>query len=456
MPGNRVLIIGGNAGGMSAAAQLRRLSDDADIVVYEKGPVISYSACGIPFYIGGLIPDCERLIARTPESFAKRGVAVKTMHEVTKIDIAGKSVEVRDLQTDRRFVDRWDKLMISAGASRPMPPIPGADADGIFIMATIPDARRMKRWIEENKPRRALVVGGGYIGLEMADTLSCMLGMELTILEVAPQLMATLDADMASIVQKSLESRGIAVRLEEGIEEFSVRDGRVAAAVTTKKSVIETDIVVLALGIVPNTKLASDAGIATGVKGAIVVDKTMRTSAENVWAAGDCVQSINIVSGEPMHLALGAIANKQGRTAAFDMAGMRSEFPGVLGTAVCKLCGQEIARTGLLERDIQKSGGKYATATVKGKTMAEYMEDSGEMHVKLIADMPTRKILGAQIVGDPCSAKRIDAMAAIITAGMTLEEMLYLDFSYAPPISPLWDPVQQAARTLLSKMDKMI
>lgn len=451
MSRNRVIIIGGNAGGMSTASQLRRLSEDADITVYEKGAVISYSACGIPYYVGGIISERETLIARAPEKFAEKNIDVKTMHEVTKIDVDKKNFDVLDVKTGKHFTDEWDKLLISTGASRPVPPIPGADAEGIFIMATIDGAVEMRRWMEKNKPRKALVVGGGYIGLEMADVLSCTLGLDVTILEVAPQVMATLDADMATLVQKNLEEHGTRVHLEEGIEKFIVRDGKVAGA-ATKKGEYEADVVVLALGIVPNTKIASDAGIKTGIKGAIVVDRMMRTSAPDVWAVGDCVQSINIASGEPIHLALGAVANKQGRSAAFDMAGLHAEFPGVLGTAVCKICEQEVARTGLLERDMQRLGRKYATATVRGRTMAEYMDDSGGMDVKIIAEMPSEKIVGAQIVGCICSAKRIDTMAAIITAGMTLEEMLYLDFSYAPPISPLWDPIQQAARTLLSRI----
>ncbi|MDL2263527.1 FAD-dependent oxidoreductase [Synergistaceae bacterium OttesenSCG-928-I11] len=451
MSSNKVIVIGGNAGGMSAASQLRRLSPDAEIAVYEKGPVISYSACGIPYYVGGMILDRERLIARTPESFAEKNIQVRTMHEVTAIDMEAKTVAVKNLTDGRTFTDRWDKLLIATGASRVKPPIPGIDADGIFMLSTVESGVAMRKWIETHNPRKALIVGGGYIGLEMADSLSCMMGIDLTILEVAPQLMATLDADMAEFVQKNLESRGVSVRLGEGIEEFVVRDGRVVGAVT-KNGRYDADVVLMALGIVPNTKIASDVGIRTGIKGAIVVDETMKTSARDVWAAGDCVQSTNLITGKPMHLALGAVANKQGRAAAFSMSGQREDFPGVLGTAVCRVCGQEIARTGLLEREMIAEGTPYAAVTVRGRTVADYMDYVGYMHVKMIAETPSERIVGAQILGDVGSAKRIDTMAAVITAKMTLEEMLYLDFSYAPPISPLWDPIQQAARSLISKI----
>ena len=447
MPKERLIIIGGNAGGMSAASQFRRLKGEAEIVVYEKGPIVSYSACGIPYYVGHTIEDESRLIARTPESFAEKKIAVNVLHEVEKIDPASHSVTVRNLRDGSSFVDRWDKLLISTGAYRPKPPVPGFEAEGIFMLDTVESGVRMRQWMERARPRKAVVVGGGYIGLEMADILSCLLSLELSIVEIAPQLISTLDEDMARFVQENLERRGVKIYLGEGVEEFIVKDGRVAG-VRTKNRTVETDLVLVALGINPNTKLAADAGVETGIKGAIVVDENMRTSVEGIWASGDCVQSKNLLTDKPIHLALGAPANKQGRTAAFDMAGSPEPFPGVLGTAICKVCGLEIARTGLLEREMKAEGRPYVSDLVKGLTEAEYMNKHGSMHVKMIAEMPSKRIVGAQIVGDAGSAKRIDTMAAIITAKFTVEQMLYLDFSYAPPLSPLWDPIQQAARSL--------
>lgn len=448
MPKERLVIIGGNAGGMSAASQFRRLDGEAEIAVYEKGPIISYSACGIPYYVGHVIEDESRLIARRPESFAEKNIAVKVHHEVEKIDPASRTVTVRDLQSGNTFVDRWDKLLISTGAYRPKLPVPGFDAEGIFMLDTVESGVRMKRWIETNRPRKAVIVGGGYIGLEMADILSCHLSLELSVVEIAPQLLSTLDEDMARFVQDDLERRGVKIFLGEGVEEFAVQDGRVTS-VRTKNRTVDADLVLVALGINPDTRLAADAGIETGIKGAIVVDENMRTSVEGIWASGDCVQSKNLLTGKPIHLALGAPANKQGRTAAFDMAGSPEPFPGVLGTAICKVCGQEIARTGLLEREMKAEGLAYASTLVKGFTEAEYMNKHGSMRVKMIAELPSQRIVGAQIVGDAGSAKRIDTMAAIITAKFTASQMLYLDFSYAPPLSPLWDPIQQAARSLL-------
>ena len=447
MPKERLIIIGGNAGGMSTASQFRRLNKEAEIVVYEMGPVISYSACGIPYYVGGIIEDASRLIARTPESFAEKNIDVRLFHKVEKIDPEAQTVTVHDTKSGKTFTDRWDKLLISTGAWRPKPSVEGVDAEGVFILDTVESGVRMRSWMEKNRPRKAIVVGGGYIGLELADILSCRLSLGLTILEAAPQLLSTLDADMARFVQENLEQRGSRVFLGEGIEAFTVRDGRVAGA-RTKSREVEADIVLMALGINPNTKLAADAGVATGIRGAIVVDEHMRTSIPDIWATGDCVQSKNLITGKPMHLALGAVANKQGRTAAFDMAGISEPFPGVLGTAICKVCEQEIARTGLLEREMTADGRGCVSTIVKGRTRAEYMDGSGYMQVKLIAEMPSQRIVGAQIVGDAGSAKRIDTMAAVITAELTVEQMLYLDFSYAPPLSPLWDPIQQAARSL--------
>ncbi len=452
MAKERVLVVGGNAGGMTAASQLRRLTDDATITVFEKGPYVSYGSCGIPFYIGGIIAEKEGLLARSADSFREKGIDVRTRHEVLSIDPLAQKAIVTNLATGDRFEESWDKLLIATGAIRPQPPIPGSDAKGVFMIDSPDSGEAVKRWIEEKKPRRAVVVGGGYIGLEMVDAFADLLGLDVTVIELAPQLMATLDEGMAEVVRNHLESRGVNVWLNESVAEFTTQDG-VVTGVKTANGAVDADVVILALGIAPNGKLAAEAGIETGIKGAIVTDDTMRTSAPNVWAAGDCVASKNLLTGKPMHLALGAVANKQGRAAAYNMAGLRETFPGVLGTAVCKICGLEIARTGLLERELRAEGRAYAAETIDGYTAAAYMPNAARMRVKMIAELPSQRVVGVQIVGGEGAAKRIDAAAAAMTAGFSVEQTIYLDFSYAPPLSPLWDPLLQVARNLHGKIN---
>lgn len=445
MARERLVVIGGDAGGMSTASQLRRLNEDIEIVVFDKGRHTSYSACGIPYYVGGMIEDWEDLISITPEEFQERGIDARVMHEVTSIDLKRRTVDVTDVASAKSFSMGWDKLLIATGTNRMKLTIPGSDADGIFTLDTVDSGVRMRKWMEENRPKRAVVIGGGYIGLEMADILSCHMGLDVCILERAPQIMGTIDEDMAKLVAENVKSHGTRIVLGESATEFRTEGGRVKG-IRTERGEIETDMVLVALGVLPNTSLAETAGIETGVKGAIVVDPQMRTSAPDVWATGDCVQSVNMITGKPMHLALGAIANRQGRVAALTMAGLRAAMPKVLGTAVCKVCGQEIGRTGAIERELKADGREYMTGTINSHLKAGYMSGAGDINVKLIVDARTEKIVGCQTVGTEGSAKRVDTMATAITAGMTLEDIISLDLSYAPPISPLWDPIQQAAR----------
>lgn len=453
MARQKIIVIGGNAGGITVASQLRRLNKDFEIIVFDKGHHISYSACGIPFYVGAILDKWEKLIVRTPTEFRGQDIQVWTMHEVTKIDTRSKTVEVHDLLSGNSFTEHWDKLLIATGSVHAQIDIPGADAEGVFGIDTIDSGVRLRKWIEENKPAKAVVVGGGYIGLEMVDAFSCELDIDVTVLERASQIMATLDEDMAILVTKHLEEQGIKVSTGESVLEF-LTDGRRLKGVKTQTQMVDADLVITALGILPNTALAAEAGIETGVKGAIVVDPGMRTSVPDVWAVGDCIQSTNIITGGPMHIALGGPANKQARVAAFSMAGEDMALPGVLGSAVCKICGLEIARTGLLEREMKQADKPYVCGTIMSATMAPYFEGAGYMHVKLIADTRTERIVGAQTVGTGGSAVHIDTAIAAITAKFTLDDIVDLDLVYAPPISPVWDPIQQAARYIQSMIRK--
>lgn len=444
----KVLVIGGNAAGMSAASQLRRLKKETEITVFEKGTHVSYSSCGIPYYVANLVDGWQRMISRTKEEFEKNlNVRVQLRHEVKKIDTAAKTLEVLDIESGKNFTQPWDKLLIATGAVPMRPPVPGITADGVMGVDTLDSGIRLKKWIEEHRPQNVVVIGGGYIGIEMAEAMSCHLGLNVSLVERAPQVMGTLDPDMGALVSETLRKVGINLYLEESLLEIVRANGR-ASGVKTDKRVIPADLVILGLGVTPNTRLAIEAGLPTGVRGALVVDEQLRTPIPDIWAAGDCAQSINLVSGKPMHVALGTVANKQGRVAGFSMGGAPARFPGVLGTAACRVCEYEVTRTGLMERELKELGIDYAVGTIESETRAGYMPKAGDMTVKLLAERASGKLLGAQIVGTEGAAHRINTLAAAITAGMTLDNLVDMDLSYAPPFSPVWDPVQQAARYL--------
>lgn len=449
MAKRRIVVVGGDAAGMSAASQARRLDRDLEIRVFERGPHTSYSACGIPYLVAGLVEDPNRLVARTPEEFREQGIHVSTRHEVTALDPSCRRVTVHDLVGGRLFEEPYDDLLLATGATPLRPPVPGIDAAGVFGVSTLASGVALLRFVEEQRPRKVVVVGGGYIGLEIAEAFNCHRGLEVSLVERAPQVMGTLDPDMGALVSQALREVGIRLFLEETLQGVEVRDGR-AVGVRTDKRLLEADLVVLGLGVVPQTELAKRAGLALGVRGALVVDSRMRTPTAGIWGAGDCAQTFNLASRRPFHVALGTVANKMGRVAGINLAGGDAVFPGALGTAVCKICKYEAARTGLLERELTELGIPWTGATIEESTRAGYYPGAGDMTVKLLAERPSGRILGGQIVGIEGAAKRIDVVAAAIRGGLTAQDMVDLDLSYAPPFSPVWDPVQVAARRLLS------
>lgn len=449
----RVVVIGGDAAGMSAASQLRRLQKKVEIIVFEKGAYTSYSACGIPYFVGGVVNDLNKLISRTPEEFQeKQNIQVHIFSEVSEIDPIHRTILGQNVKTGEPFSCSYDDLLITTGATPIFPDVPNAGASGIFGISSLESAFLLKREIEKSSPKKVVVIGGGYIGLEMAEVLHCRLGLDVSVVERAPQVMGTLDPDMGYLVSESLREVGITVYLTESLSGFEVSGGRVSAVVTDKRT-LPADLVVLGLGVKPNSKLAERAGLSLGIRGAIVVDDRMETSQKGVWAAGDCVQSVHIVSGRPTHIALGTIANKQGRIAGLNLGGKDAHFKGVLGTAVCKICKYEVARTGLLESDLEQLGIAFFASTTESLTRAAYYPGSGKIIVKLLAERQTGKLLGGQIVGVEGAAKRIDIIATAITSGMTASEMIDLDLSYAPPFSPVWDPVQTCARVLSKQLE---
>ena len=439
----RLLVIGGDAGGMAAASVARRRGFDAEIVALEQGRYTSYSACGIPYVVSGDVWSLDELVARTPQQFRdKLRIDVRTGHRVTGIDIDRRSVEVRNLAQERTYNLSFDLLHIATGAKPRRPPIPGIDGAQVYGVQTLEDAAPLLEAVKSGQAEHVVVVGGGYIGLEMAEAFLKRQA-QVTVVERSPEVMGTLDSDMGAHVSAEMRQHGITVHTGEAVT------GIEPGVVTTANRVIPADLVVLGLGVEPNSELAADAGIATGVRGAIAVDRRQRTSVDGISAAGDCCQSRLIVTGEPVYVALGTVANKQARVAGINIAGGYATFPGVVGTAITKLCSLEIGRTGVNEKEAREAGFEYVVAKIESTTRAGYYPGAGTITVKLLAERVTGRVLGAQVLGPEGTAKRIDVLATAITAGMTVEDVVYLDLSYAPPFSPVWDPVQDAARRAL-------
>ena len=441
------MVVGGDAAGMSAASQARRLKgpDELEIVAFERGHFTSYSACGIPYFVGGTVEDFDALITRTPEEFrARQSIDARLRHEVVAVDLDRRSVLVRDLEgSDERWED-FDRLMVATGAEPIRPPLPGADSANIFGVQTLDDGAELEAMIERDAPRRAVVVGGGYIGIEMAEAFKVR-GLEVTVVELAAHPMLTLDPDMGALVADAVRNLGITLYVEEPITGFETTDGRVQAVVTSQRT-IPADVVVMGLGIRPNVALAQAAGLALGPSGGVAVDRRMRTSVEGVWAAGDCAEKFHRVSRRVVVIPLGTHANKEGRVAGINIGGGYATFPGVVGTAVSKLCDVEVGRTGLKEAEAAAAGFEALTVIVDSTTRAGYFPETAPIKTKLIVERRSGKLLGAQIIGREGAAKRIDVLATALWNEMTVGELLNIDLSYAPPFSPVWDPVLIAAR----------
>ncbi len=443
-----IVIIGGDGAGMSAASQAKRRDPALRITAYEQGPVVSYSACSIPYYVGGLVDDPKRLIARTPEVFRDRlGIDVLTHHEVTGVDPNGQRVFVQ--QGSHAFWQEYDELVIATGATPMVPEWPGVRSQGIFPVKTLADGTRILEYIEAHHCQRAVVVGGGYIGLEMAENLR-HLHLACTVVEQMGQVMPSMDSDMADLVASALDALGVVVALHEEVQGFEIENGRVHAVVTQNRT-WPADLVILGLGVQPQNRLAAQAGIPLGTRGAIRVDPYLRTEVPHVWAVGDVTETHHLVTGKPTYIALATVANKQGRIAGINLGGGQVAFPGVLGTAITRVGTTEIARTGVTVHEAQGAGLTATETMIRAETKLDYFPDVSPIHIKLVADSSTGRILGGQIVGGPGSGKRIDTVATAITAGMTSAQLVDLDLAYAPPFSDVWDPVQIAARTLVSK-----
>lgn len=448
MSQGKLIVIGGDAAGMSAASKVRRNQPDREIVVFERGSHTSFSACGMPYFIAGEIETSDHLIARKPEVFReKQNIDVRIRHEVIQIDRQKKMVEVRNLDSDETFWESYETLLIATGASPIRPDIEEIHSDGIFGLSILQTGIDVFDFIEKNNPKRAVIVGGGYIGIEMAEAL-LERDMDVTLFDMASQVMTTMDLEMAEIISDYMQERGVKVLLEEALESFEAENG-VVKNVKTDNRELEAELVILGMGVRPNSGLAKDAGLDLGVNGAIRVDKKLQTSDPNIMAAGDCAESFHLVKKDQTWIALGTVANKHGVVAGINLSGEEIEFPGVCGTAITKFMDLEIARTGLSEKECKDEGIEFSTAKIESRTISGYYPGSAKITVKLIVEKCSDKVIGGQIVGFEGSGKRIDTIATAITAGMTAQNIVDLDLSYAPPFSPVWDPVQICARRLV-------
>ncbi|WP_353945344.1 FAD-dependent oxidoreductase [Streptomyces sp. HUAS MG91] len=451
MNAERLVVIGGDAAGMSAASQARRLRspDELEIVAFERGHFTSYSACGIPYWVGGQVDERDELIARSPEEHRARGIDLRMRTEVVELDVRERRVRSRDLESGAESWTPYDKLVIATGARPVRPELPGIDAAGVHGVQTLDDGQALLDTLRAAPGRRAVVVGAGYIGVEMAEALVNR-GYEVTVVNRGAEPMSTLDPDMGRLVHEAMTGMGITMVGDAEVTEIRTGDDGRVRAVVTRDAEFPADVVVLGIGVRPETTLARAAGLPLGDHGGLLTDVAMRVRGPEaggvVWAGGDCVEVFDLVSGRERHIALGTHANKHGQVIGSNVGGGYATFPGVVGTAVSKVCELEIARTGLREKDADRAGLRYVTATVESTNRAGYYPGAAPMTVKMLAERRTGRLLGVQIVGREGAAKRVDVAAVALTAGMTVERMTALDLGYAPPFSPVWDPVLVAAR----------
>ena len=439
----KVVIVGGVAGGATAAARLRRLDETAEIVVFERSGFISYANCGLPYYIGGVIEDEAELTLQTPESFYERfRVQVKVRHEVTAIDRAAKTVTVHDLTTGRVFSEPYDKLLLAPGARPTQPALPGVGLDRLFTLRTVEDTLRIRRFVDEQHPQSVVLAGGGFIGLELAENLRER-GLDVTIVQRPRQLMAPFDADMAALIHREVRAHGVHLALGHTVEGFAETNGGVEVLLKGEQP-LRADMVVLAICVTPDSHLAADAGLELGLKGSITVNDRMQTSDPDIYAVGDAVQVRHFVSGQPALIALAGPANKQGRIAADNIAGGDSHFKGSQGSSVLKIFGLTAAATGLNEGAARRAGLDTDAVVLSPMNHAGYYPGGQVMTMKVVFERRTGKILGAQIIGSDGVDKRIDVLATAIRAGMSAYDLTELDLAYAPPYSSAKDPVNMA------------
>jgi NADPH-dependent 2,4-dienoyl-CoA reductase/sulfur reductase-like enzyme len=440
---DRLVVIGGDAAGMAAAANARRGRADLEIVVIEQGRYTSYSACGIPYVVGGAVGALDDLVVRTPQEFRDTfRIDVRTRNRAVAVDLDARRVEVRALDQSRTLQLGFDLLHLGMGATPNRPDLPGIDAPWIRGVQNLEDAAELLAAVDERRCREVVVVGGGYIGLEMAEAF-IRRGARVTVVDSAAQPMRTLDPDLGVKVADALRSHGVTLRLGARVEGFGDH------VVHTDGGDLPADLVVLGLGVGPASQLGTDAGLRAGARGAISVDHRQQTSASGVYAAGDCADTFHLVTRQRVHVALGTVANKTGRVAGTNLGGGYATFPGVVGTAITQICDVEVARTGLSRSEAAEAGIEVVVGTAESTSRASYFDEARPVTARVLAERGTGRLVGAQIVGADRVGKRIDTLATAITAGMSAADLLDLDLGYAPGVTPLWDPFQVAAQEAL-------
>ena len=440
----KIVIVGGVAGGASAAAKARRVNEAAVITVYERGQYVSFANCGLPYYVGGTIDDRDELLLQTPEKFWKRfRVAVKVRHEVLSIFPDTRSITVKNLESGALFNVPYDKLILAPGAGAVVPDIPGIDAKNVFTVKTVPDSEAIKQFLADHHSKAAIVVGGGFIGLETAEALM-NLGLKVTLVELTPQVLPAFDQDMAALMAQHLQEKGMELILGDGVENVHTNGGLAHEIELSSHTRLPCDVVILCIGVRPELKLAKDAGLRIGQSGGIKVDECQLTSNPHIYAAGDAVEIMHLVTGKSSRIPLAGPANKQGRVAGANAAGGSLKFPGAIGTAIVESLGMVAAKTGLSEREAQVHGFDYFVSVTHPFDHADYYPGAEALHMKLVVEKLTGRLLGAQIIGEQGVDKRIDVLATAIAAKMNVEDLENLDLAYAPQFNSAKGPVIMA------------
>ncbi|MDQ3581714.1 MAG: FAD-dependent oxidoreductase [Pseudomonadota bacterium] len=446
-----LIVVGGVAAGTKAAARARRVNRDIAITLYQEESEVSYTACGQPYYLSGLVPSRDELIIRRASEFKADGIEVRLRHRVINLSTKERIVKVHDLDHDSLETVHYDRLILATGARPVIPAVPGSELDGVVTLRTMAELDRFRSALDRLRPRGAVIVGGGYIGLEVAESLHA-LGVGVTIVERLEQLLPRVDPEMGQRVYEYLIAKGVCVVLGEGMAEITEKAGRVAAVVTAAGRRLPAELAVLAIGIRPNVELAAQAGIALGLTGAIAVDPRMETNVEGVFAAGDCAESVHRLTRVPVWDPLGDIANLQGRVAGENAAGGNARFPGVLGTAIFKTFDLNVGLTGLTEATAREAGLSPIAAVISARDKARYYPGARELTLKLIAESASGRLLGAQAVGFGAVDKMIDIAATALLGGLSCLDLENADLAYAPPFSPVLSPIIVAASTLSRKL----
>lgn len=438
----KVIIIGGIAAGMSAAAKFKRLSPNDDVVVYEKGDIVSFGACGLPYYVGGFFDDSNEMIARTPEAFREAGVEIHTKHEVTNVDFSNKKVTVKNLNTNEVLEESYDKLMIASGARAIIPPIKNIDLENVVTLKSMDDGNKLRELMSKEENKKIAIIGAGFIGLEAAEAAKHR-GKEVTVIQLQDRvLQEVFDKDITDLLEEELRENGVNLLLSETVTEL-IGDGKVSKVKTNKRE-IEADIVILATGVKPNTDFLNCDEIKMIRNGAIVVDKYGRTSVEDVYAAGDCATINSLITDREIYVPLATGANKLGRIVGKNLAGQNNSFQGSMASSCIKVMDMEAARTGLSEKEVLNLGFNYKTKFITDMNQTSYYPGRERIYVKLIYDAHTRVILGGQVAGYKDAVQRCNVLAACIYAKMTTEQLGMLDLCYAPPFSRTWDVLNVA------------